>query len=127
MKFLGACFTQAGQVYLVTEYLENGSLRDILDKTKEQIDWKLKIRLLHDTSKGLNYLHSHNPAIIHRDLKPSNMLIDKKWRCKIADFGISKLKSATQYKTQTLVGTPAYLAPEVIQNNLITEKADVYR
>lgn len=53
-------------------------------------------------------------------------MIDKKWRCYISDFGISRLKNTTQYNTLNLTGTPAYMAPEVIRDNRISEKADVY-
>jgi len=125
LKFLGTSITAEGDVLLVTEFMENGSVKDLLDKTGGKIDWKLKMRLAIDAARGMDYLHSCQPPIIHRDLKNSNLLIDKKWRCKVADFGISRIKpSRTQ--TMTLVGTPAYMAPEVISQNRYSEKGDVY-
>eukprot|EP01119_Soliformovum_irregulare_P006174 TRINITY_DN1796_c0_g2_i1.p1 TRINITY_DN1796_c0_g2~~TRINITY_DN1796_c0_g2_i1.p1 ORF type:complete len:1144 (-),score=335.54 TRINITY_DN1796_c0_g2_i1:51-3482(-) len=124
LKFLGTSITHSGEVFLVTEYMEHGSIKDLLSNT-ENVDWKLKIRLAIDAARGMQYLHSCQPPIIHRDLKSSNLLIDKRWRCKIADFGISRIKPTTT-QSMTLVGTPAYMAPEVISQNKYSEKGDVY-
>jgi serine/threonine protein kinase len=84
LKFLGACITENNEILLVMEYMERGSLRDVLNKTEGKIDWKLKIRLCIDAAKGMEYLHNCKPPLIHRDIKSSNLLIDKKWRCKVA-------------------------------------------
>jgi len=124
LKFLGASISENNDILLVMEYMEKGSLRDVLLKTEGKIDWKLKLRLAIDACKGMEYLHSFNPPLIHRDIKSSNLLIDKKWRCKVADFGISRIPNSSA--STTLVGTPAYMAPEVISKNEISAKADVY-
>jgi len=126
LKFLGTTITSNNEIYLVMEYMDNGSLKDVLDKNPTNFDFKLKLRMLIDASRGMEYLHSLNPPCFHRDLKPSNLLVDKKWRVKIADFGISKLQSSTTYKTTQIVGTPAYLAPEVISSNKFSDKSDTY-
>jgi serine/threonine protein kinase len=66
-------------------------------------------------------------------LKSSNLLIDKKWRCKVSDFGISRVKKSTlagsestSQTTNTVIGTPAYMAPETISRNTFSEASDVY-
>jgi len=71
----------------------------------------------------MEYLHTHQ--IIHRDIKSQNLLVDKDFSCKISDFGISTIKPKMEC-TMTSVGTPAYMAPEVINKNRYTEKADIY-
>lgn len=89
-----------------------------------------KHKVLLDTSRGMQYLHSCNyflmeklmrtGNIIHRDLKPQNLLVDADWTIKIADFGLARTKILT---TMTKVGTPRWVAPEVIRENRYTEKA----
>lgn len=74
----------------------------------------------------MNYLHHCNPPIIHRDLKSSNLLVDKNWTVKVGDFGLSRLKHATYLTTKTGKGTPQWMAPEVLRNELSDEKSDIY-
>jgi serine/threonine protein kinase len=69
------------------------------------------------------YLHSKN--LIHRDLKAANLLVNNQGVCKVADFGISTVKPNVT-RTMTCVGTPIYMAPEVLTRNKYSEKADVY-
>lgn len=71
---------------------------------------------------GMCYLHKQN--IIHRDLKPSNILIDAHLTPKIADFGVSRASDGTQ--TMTGIGTPLYMAPEMLATKKYGEKVDVY-
>ena len=75
------------------------------------------------TEKHRNYLHSR--GLIHRDLKTSNLLINENCVCKVADFGISTVKIGTS-QDERCVGTPVYMAPEVLQNNIYSKQADVY-
>ncbi|GAA0186515.1 non-receptor serine/threonine protein kinase [Lithospermum erythrorhizon] len=77
-------------------------------------------------ARGMNYLHHCNPPIVHRDLKTSNLLVDKNWTVKVGDFGLSRLKHETYLTTKTGKGTPQWMAPEVLRNELSNEKADVY-
>eukprot|EP01114_Cavostelium_apophysatum_P011195 TRINITY_DN2539_c0_g2_i2.p1 TRINITY_DN2539_c0_g2~~TRINITY_DN2539_c0_g2_i2.p1 ORF type:complete len:1198 (+),score=392.63 TRINITY_DN2539_c0_g2_i2:210-3803(+) len=127
LELLGVCITKTDDVLLVTEFMEHGSMRDLLNRSGGKVDWKLKIRLAIDAANGIIYLHSREPPIIHRDLKTSNLLIDNRFRCKIADFGISRMKSIlTQSYATSLVGTPAYMSPEVISANKFSEAADSY-
>ena len=69
------------------------------------------------------YLHTKN--LIHRDLKTNNLLVDQFWSCKVADFGISTVRP-TITREMTVIGTPVYMAPEVLRKNKYSEKADVY-
>ncbi len=76
LKFIGISFSSANEVLLLTEYMEQKSLKDVLTAHLEQpMDWKLKIRLAIDVTRGMIYLHTRDPPIIHRDLKTSNLLV----------------------------------------------------
>ena len=78
-------------------------------------------------AKGMNYLHELSPPLIHRDLKSENLLVDENMNCKVGDFGICTFKLHTDH-TMTSVGTPIYMAPEIISNTTrsYTTKVDVY-
>merc|ERR1712137_262211 len=71
----------------------------------------------------MDYLHSKK--LIHRDLKSENLLVNNSWTCKVADFGISTVRP-TITREMTCIGTPIYMAPEVIKKNKYSEKADVF-
>ena len=114
--------TNITKIYLVTELMHFGSLRDVLDRNPE-LPWSTRLKLAKDAAKGMAYLHKRN--IIHRDLKSQNLLVDKRWTCKIADFGISTVKEA-KTRTMTCIGTPMYMAPEVLAKSKYSEKADVF-
>jgi serine/threonine protein kinase len=60
---------------IVTEFMKQGSLKDILANNAIKLTWKQKLRLLRSAALGINYLHSLHPVIVHRDLKPSNLLV----------------------------------------------------
>lgn len=79
LKFYGISVTETSK-YMITEYLENGSLERMLQSCrfgKTILSFEKKLQMLEDVSCGMNYLHSLNPAIIHRDLKPGNILIKR--------------------------------------------------
>ncbi len=114
--------------YLVTEYCEGGTLRDLLNSDRIlSIEYKLKIIL--DILDGLNYIHSEN--IIHRDLKPENILLcvnTQGWVAKISDFGVAKIKAkSTNLDSNTIgdTGSPAYMAPEQFYGKY-SPSSDIY-
>ncbi|KAJ1498252.1 Serine/threonine-protein kinase 4 [Coelomomyces lativittatus] len=97
------------------EFCALGSLRDIATVVghpfkEEQISVICKYVL-----KGLEYLHGQGK--IHRDIKTDNVLVNHKGQPKLADFGISGELNNTLQKRNTLIGTPFFLAPEVIVSN----------
>ena len=125
---------------IVTEYCKGGTLFDLLHKKKNiDIPWNIRLKILIDISKAMNFLHTNNPQIIHYDLKSLNILMtdDIRENCdnnnvtiKINDFGLSKIIDKEKIEREDLqgvVGSVQWMAPEVIQNNCKDNtKADVY-
>lgn len=123
VQLLGIAYQESTRtIYLLAELMHYGSMRDLISSRGSNLPWKLRIKLAKDAAKGIAYLHSRK--VIHRDLKSQNLLVNNKWVCKVADFGISTVKSHT--RTMTCIGTPVYMAPEVISKSKYSEKADVY-
>jgi len=84
-----------------------------------------KKMLTHDIISGLMYLHSL--PLIHRDLKPANILLTNEYRAKISDFGTAKvITNSMQSSVNMLVGTPYYMAPEIIQQYKYSVASDLY-
>ncbi|KAK4347753.1 hypothetical protein RND71_034092 [Anisodus tanguticus] len=129
VRFLGCCFTDDDS-FLVYEYLENKSLDLILfdPKKKEELDWNKSLRIIEGTAEGLEYLHNDcQVRIIHRDIKPSNILLDSKYRPKIADFGLARFNIREKGSAPLVIaGTFGYMAPEYLAQGQLTDKVDVY-
>ncbi|XP_024383526.1 mitogen-activated protein kinase kinase 9 [Physcomitrium patens] len=102
-------FDRGGEISFVLEYMDGGTLADVLKYHK-----KIGERYLAEVTKqvllGLLYLHKHK--IVHRDIKPSNLLLNRKQEVKIADFGVSTVLANTLAQCNSFVGTCAYMSPE---------------
>jgi serine/threonine protein kinase len=112
------------ELCIITEFCQHGALSDLLLQQTVEMDFKLKLKCCLDAARGMEYMHSCNPVILHRDLKSDNLLVTSDWTVKVADFGLSRFRS--DKKTMSQVGTPMWMAPEVILGEKYTEKADVY-
>lgn len=113
---------------ILTERCE-GSVLDLIklaEAKKFAITWKLLVAIAKDCAKACEYLHGVKPIIIHRDLKAENLLLDKDFRCRVSDFGLSRILEAAENGAYTLCGTPRWIAPEVYRGEVYTEKIDVY-
>ncbi|KAI3454183.1 hypothetical protein Pfo_010846 [Paulownia fortunei] len=115
---------------LFYDYMENGSLWDLLHGTskKKKLDWDTRLRIALGAAQGLAYLHHDcSPRIIHRDVKSSNILLDKDYEAHLTDFGIAKSLCTSKTHTSThLMGTIGYIDPEYARTSRLTEKSDVY-
>lgn len=117
-------YGQLGEfVYLVVRLMEGGSLdRRVRGKALPLPDVE---KLSAQIGAGLDYAHQH--GIVHRDLKPNNVLLDNLGNAYLMDFGIAKIMQGTQMTaTGTMMGTPAYMAPEQWKADNIDQRADIY-
>lgn len=116
---------------LVLEYAGGGSLYAKLHESGSSVAARDKLALALDVVSGLEYLHSHEPAVYHCDLTSRNILLCGQGRCKLCDFGLSRV-NATSWANSRLGagGTNAWIAPEVFTSDRVNdvdwERADVY-
>lgn len=134
---IGYCIESHGrevQRLLVYEYMPNGNLRDHLDGTlgKDSLNWITRVRIALGAARGLEYLHeAATPRVLHRDFKSSNILLDSKWRAKVADFGTAKTITSIDLNGQPnspvkLLGTFGYFAPEYAMMGRASLKSDIF-
>lgn len=113
-----------GLDYLVMEYVHGVNLRHEMN---EQGTFSVRetLRVISETIDGL--AAAHRVGVVHRDIKPENILINDRGRVQITDFGLARAASqATLSSTGMLLGTAAYLAPEMIENNQAVPQGDLY-
>lgn len=110
---------------MITEYLDEGSLFDHLHKKHTVLDDERLMYIVEDIALGMAYLHDRK--VLHCDLKSSNVLIDSNWNVKLCDFGLSRTKSKLdKLNLFGRVGTPHWMAPEILRCKQYTEYSDVY-
>jgi len=110
-------------MYLVMPFMNVGSLADRL--RQGAISVAAGSRIIDQMAVALE--HAHAFGVVHRDVKPSNILIDEKYHAWLSDFGFAYVFDASVNLTgSTLIGTPAYMAPEQILGHKVTPKADQY-
>nr|AKK25222.1 Lyk 3 [Populus x canadensis] len=127
VRLIGYCVE--GSLFLVYEFIENGNLNQHLrGSEKDPLPWSTRVQIALDSARGLEYIHEHTvPVYIHRDIKSANILIDKNFRGKVADFGLTKLTEVGSTSLPTrLVGTFGYMPPEYAQYGDVSPKVDVY-
>lgn len=109
--------------YIVMEFVDGRSLKEYLDEVaileeSDAVDVTVQI------ADALEYGHQH--GIIHCDVKPGNILVDRRGRAKIVDFGIARAATQTWAMATTVLGTAAYMAPENVEGTRPDPRSDVY-
>lgn len=110
---------------IVTDYADGGDLSSKIKNQKGKcfsetqiLDWFTQI--------SLSIKHIHDKKILHRDLKSQNIFLTANGMVKLGDFGIAKCLETTLQKAMTIVGTPYYLSPEIVQNKPYSFKSDIW-
>lgn len=113
----------ADMAYLVMEYLPGITLRDLL-KDYQRLTPEQTVDIMDAVLAGL--AAAHKAGIVHRDLKPENVLLADDGRIKLGDFGLARAASANTATGQALLGTIAYLSPELVTRGVADARSDIY-
>ena len=117
-------FNRAGDlVYLTMEFVEGESLRGALQR-EGKLDTARGLEIARQLAAGL--AEAHRQSIVHRDLKPENIMIGPGGEVKVMDFGISRSYAEDVTVTGSVVGTPAYMAPEQAEGRPLDQRTDIY-
>jgi len=118
---MGAIISRKEEPMLIMEYMYHGSLYDLLHNETIFLEGEQILPILQDIAHGLRFLHAAKPQVIHGDLKAQNILVDSRFRAKVADFGLSQKKHIGG------TGTPYWMAPELLRKESQNKPAtDVY-
>ncbi|XP_065185374.1 serine/threonine-protein kinase 4-like [Sycon ciliatum] len=123
VRYYGSYFKDQ-DLWIVMEYCGAGSVSDIMKACRKTLTEPETATILQATLKGLEYLHFKRK--IHRDIKAGNILLNSSGHAKLADFGVAGQLSDTMAKRNTVIGTPFWMAPEVIQEVGYDCRADIW-
>ncbi|XP_077384611.1 serine/threonine-protein kinase 4-like [Festucalex cinctus] len=123
VRYYGSYFKNS-DLWIVMEYCGAGSVSDIIRIRSKTLSEEEMASILQSTLKGLEYLHFMRK--IHRDIKAGNILLNAEGQAKLADFGVAGQLTDTMAKRNTVIGTPFWMAPEVIQEIGYNCVADIW-
>lgn len=123
VNFLDSYLVKNNELWVIMEYMEGGALTDIIDNNNLLEEDQIAA-ICNETCKGLEHLHAQ--SIIHRDIKSDNVLLNSAGQVKITDFGFCAKLTDQKSKRATMVGTPYWMAPEVVKQKEYGAKVDIW-
>ncbi|KAK0588902.1 hypothetical protein LWI29_006856 [Acer saccharum] len=128
--FRGWSKKEKENLILVYDYMANGSLDKRIFDCDESLtlSWEEMIKVLKGVACGILYLHEGwESKVLHRDIKASNVLLDKDMNARLGDFGLARIHHHEELATTTqVIGTPGYMAPEVVRTGQASTQTDVF-
>ncbi|KAM7474816.1 hypothetical protein LguiB_022059 [Lonicera macranthoides] len=127
VQLIGWCHEE-GELLLVYEFMENGSLDSHLFKEKSFLTWGTRFKIAQGIASALLYLHEEwEQCVVHRDIKSSNVMLDTSFNAKLGDFGLARLVDHEKGGQTTVVaGTMGYIAPEYMEMGKASKESDVF-
>ena len=117
-------FKKEGDYFIVLEYIEGSSLKELIEQVGI-LPLNIAIFILSEIALGI--AAAHKKGILHRDIKPENIMVSKDGRIKVSDFGLASLLEGVEItEPGSTIGTPAYLAPELIRGQKASRSSDIY-
>ncbi|XP_046998656.1 serine/threonine-protein kinase Nek2-like isoform X1 [Schistocerca americana] len=118
-------------LYIIMEWCPGGDLSVLITKCIKRnlsLDEGFIWRVLYQIARALQACHSQLPSgtLLHRDVKPANVFLDSDNNAKLGDFGLARILNSDSSCSQTFVGTPYYMSPEVIMGGTYSKKSDVW-
>lgn len=109
---------------IITEYIQRGSLYDILHKKKINLTQSDQKKLVKQVLSSIAFLHEHD--IVHRDIKSHNFLVDDNLTVKLCDFGLARHKDVLNQGSMQFSGTPVYMAQELFLKKSYDQSVDIF-
>jgi len=127
VSIMGAVVEPNKVPILVMEYMELGSLYELLQNSSMVLEGETMLPMLQDICSGVRFLHSAKPPIVHGDIKSQNVLVDARFRAKVADFGLTTTRTGHQKGATVVTGTPLWMAPELLRKETEnTTESDIW-
>lgn len=124
LLYMGVSMDQYNHFYMITEFVGRGSLFEMLHTIKMVLDDSKIFKIARQVAMALLYLTRRQ--LFHCDLKSQNILISDDWTVKICDFGLSRYQQKLETDNKGKIGTPHWMAPEILRGEKFTEASDVY-